>query len=152
MRPAAALVAPYDTPATRSFNREPLRWSTLALGPPPPRDWAISHWLGMGHVTLLAGKGGIGKTLIAQQLGSALALGRPFVDEIERPRHDSRDRVLQRETAFGAAAFGDVAREAAGVNKLAVFEVSAGVDTHDLARAVLAAKPCFVIAHHFTVA
>ena len=49
-------------------------WSTLALGPPPERDWAISHWLGMGHVTLLAGKGGIGKTLIAQQLGSALPL------------------------------------------------------------------------------
>src|ERR1044072_7769730 len=53
------------------------------------------------------------------------------LDEIDRARNDSRDRVLQREPAFGAASFGDVAREAAGVNKLAVFEVSAGVDAHD---------------------
>jgi len=109
MRPAAALVAPYDTPATRSFNREPLRWSTLALGPPPPRDWAISHWLGMGHVTLLAGKGGIGKTLIAQQVGSALALGRPFVDEIIRPRkvlmwaaEDDHDEIWRRQVNIAA--------------------------------------------------
>ncbi len=98
-----------DTPAARSFNREPLRWSTLALGPPPPRDWAISHWLGMGHVTLLAGKGGIGKTLIAQQLGSALALGRAFVDEIPRPRkvlmwaaEDDHDEIWRRQVNIAA--------------------------------------------------
>jgi RecA-family ATPase len=58
----------------------------------------------MGHVTLLAGKGGIGKTLIAQQLGSALALGRSFVDEIARPRkvlmwaaEDDHDEIWRRQ-------------------------------------------------------
>src|SRR5690242_9670927 len=73
-------------------------------------------------------------------------------DEIDGARNDSRDRVLQRQPAFGAASFSDVAREAAGVNKLAVFEVSAGVDAHDPARTVLAAQARFVVAHHFTFA
>lgn len=96
-------------PATAVFERKPLRWSTLALGPPPPRDWAIAYWLGMAHVTLLAGKGGIGKTLIAQQLGSALALGRPFIDEIPKPRkvlmwaaEDDHDEIWRRQVDIAA--------------------------------------------------
>ena len=98
-----------EIPATRGFTRQPLRWNTLALGAPPPRDWAIAHWLGMAHVTLLAGKGGIGKTLIAQQIASALALGRPFVDEILRPRkvlmwaaEDDHDEIWRRQVHIAA--------------------------------------------------
>src|SRR5690349_13632637 len=73
-------------------------------------------------------------------------------DEIDRARNDARDRVLQREPPFGATAFGDVAREAARVDKLTVFEVAAGVDAHDLDRTVLATQPRFVVAHHLTFA
>jgi RecA-family ATPase len=58
---------------------------------------------------LLAGKGGIGKTLIAQQIGSALALGRAFVDEISRPRkvlmwaaEDDHDEIWRRQVNIAA--------------------------------------------------
>jgi hypothetical protein len=95
---------PERPPATRSFERHPLRWNTLALGSPPPRDWAISHWLGMAHVTLLAGIGGVGKTLLAQMMASALALGSAFIDEIPRPRkvlmwaaEDDHDEIWRRQ-------------------------------------------------------
>lgn len=63
----------------------PLDWPDLELQVPPVRKWALKGWLGYGHTTLLVGSGGIGKTLIAQQLGSALALGIPFIDEIPAP-------------------------------------------------------------------
>src|SRR5437773_12022409 len=75
-----------DTPKPDAFERRPLDWRILADGEPPQRDWAIDHWLGMAYVTLLAGLGGIGKTLLAQMLGSAIALGRPFIDVIPKPR------------------------------------------------------------------
>jgi hypothetical protein len=42
----------------------------------------MKGWFGFGHSTLLVGAGGIGKTLLSQQLASCLALGRPFVDEV----------------------------------------------------------------------
>jgi hypothetical protein len=96
-----------ELPAVRGFERHPLRWSTLALATPPPRDWAISHWLGMGHVTLLAGKGGVGKTLLGQQIGSALALGRSFIDEVPKARkvlmwaaEDDHDEIWRRQVAI----------------------------------------------------
>jgi hypothetical protein len=53
---------------------------------PPSRDWAVDHWLPMGHCALLAGNGGIGKTLLAQTLGSCLALGADYIDAIAKPR------------------------------------------------------------------
>ena len=99
----------HEIPATASYDRRPLDWSALADGEPPPRDWAIDHWLGMGHATLLAGLGGIGKTLIAQQIGSALALGRPFIDAVHRPRtvlmwaaEDDHDELWRRQSAIAA--------------------------------------------------
>jgi putative DNA primase/helicase len=85
-----------------------LDWEALEeRGEPPVRDWAIEHWLGMGHVTLLAGRGGIGKSIIAQQLGTALALGRAFVGAIKRPRvtlmwagEDDHDELWRRQRAI----------------------------------------------------
>lgn len=60
-----------------------LDWLALSGAEPPARQWAVKGWLGYGHVTLLIGTGGIGKTLIAQQIGSCLAIGRsPFIDDI----------------------------------------------------------------------
>lgn len=60
----------------------PLNWQALVSQEPPLRRWAIKGWLGYGHATLLVGSGGIGKTLLAQQAGSALAIAEKFIDEI----------------------------------------------------------------------
>lgn len=61
---------------------DPLDWPTLAPLTPPDRRWAIKGWVGFGHITLLVGQGGIGKTLLAQQMASCLALGREFIAEV----------------------------------------------------------------------
>ena len=102
-----------DTPKPDAFERRPLDWRVLADGEPPARDWAVDHWLGMAHVTLLAVLGGIGKTLLAQMLASALALGRAFVDGVPEPRtvlmwaaEDDHDELWRRQAEiarhFGA--------------------------------------------------
>ena len=40
---------------------EYIDWEAVAeRGPTPPREWASENWLSMGHVTLLAGSGGVG--------------------------------------------------------------------------------------------
>lgn len=84
-----------------------LDWPRLAGLIPPERKWAIKGWLGFGHVTLLVGSGGIGKTLLAQQMASCLALGRPFIDAIERPHRclmwaceDDHDELWRRQIAL----------------------------------------------------
>ena len=53
-----------------------LQWSALDGIEPPPFDWLLNHWLSW-HPTLLAGRGGIGKSLLIQQLGTQLACGLP---------------------------------------------------------------------------
>lgn len=84
-----------------------LDWPKLATLSPPERKWAIKGWLGFGHVTLLVGQGGIGKTLLAQQMASCLALGRPFIEAIERPHkclmwacEDDHDELWRRQLAL----------------------------------------------------
>lgn len=59
-----------------------LDWLALQSQTPPVREWADEHWFGMGHVTLLAGAGGSGKTSVAQALGSCLALGRDYLNRV----------------------------------------------------------------------
>ena len=77
--PRANGKAPESPPA--KLPRRPLDWDALETQEPPERAWAIEHWLGMGHVTLMAGAAGTGKTLIAQTVGSCLALRRgDFLD------------------------------------------------------------------------
>lgn len=66
-------------------GRAPLDWIALASQEPPERRWAIRGWFGFGHVTLLVGQGGIGKTLLAQQMASCLAIGKPFIAEVPEP-------------------------------------------------------------------
>lgn len=53
-----------------------LQWAALDGVEPPPFDWLLNHWLSW-HPTLLAGRGGIGKSLLVQQVGTQLALGLP---------------------------------------------------------------------------
>lgn len=67
--------------------KAPIKWADLAGKEPPEREWAINHWLGMGHVTLLAGAGGLGKTSVAQVLASCVSLGRDYLDNVPRARN-----------------------------------------------------------------
>lgn len=69
----------------RCSPRPPLDWPDLAGKEPPERRWAIKGWLGFGHITLLVGSGGIGKTLLSQQMASCLALGKSFISDVPEP-------------------------------------------------------------------
>lgn len=75
-----------DSLGAKRPARNPLDWRAMASTAPPARDWAVDHWLPMGHAALVAGAGGIGKTLLAQTLGTCLALGYEYVDVIPKPR------------------------------------------------------------------
>lgn len=66
--------------------RGTIDWADVARNPPPPREWAIEGWLPIGSMTVLAGRGGIGKTLVMQQLASCLAMQHDFVGAIQQPR------------------------------------------------------------------
>lgn len=46
---------------------------------PPVRRWKVANMVPDGEVTLLTGQGGVGKTLLAQQLATCVAIGRPFL-------------------------------------------------------------------------
>jgi hypothetical protein len=82
-------------------------WAALEPQTPPDREWIIDHWYGMGHVTLLAGAGGSGKTSVAQVMASCLALGRPYLDAVSKPRNvllwaaeDDVDELWRRQLAI----------------------------------------------------
>jgi hypothetical protein len=81
-------------------------WTALAEREPPARLWRVNHWLGAGP-TLLAGSGGIGKSLLAQTMATALALGRWYIDEIAEPQtvlmwscEDDHDELWRRQVAI----------------------------------------------------
>jgi RecA-family ATPase len=44
----------------------------------PTMEWAVQDWLPIGYTTLSYGDGGVGKTLIAQQLMTSCATGKPW--------------------------------------------------------------------------
>jgi RecA-family ATPase len=46
--------------------------------PPPERDWLVERCFTRGSVGLVSGDGGIGKSIILQQLLSAAVVGRPW--------------------------------------------------------------------------
>lgn len=54
-------------------------FGALAFGDPPPRQWVVQEWLPRGAVTSLFGRGGVGKSLLAQQMAIAVANGRDFL-------------------------------------------------------------------------
>jgi hypothetical protein len=93
--------------AKTTIKRPALDWAELASKEPPARDWGIAYWLGMGHVSGLIGPGGIGKTLLAQQIGSCLSIERQFIDEIPRHRvvlswncEDDHDELWRRQISI----------------------------------------------------
>jgi hypothetical protein len=60
--------------------RKPLDWRALSILSPPARQWIIPHWIPDAHLTLLAGQGGVGKSLLAQHIGTAVAAGRQYLE------------------------------------------------------------------------
>lgn len=84
--PLSALIPSGGVPEHETgLRRRPLRWAELKDREPPQRQWAIDGWLGRGHVTLLAGPAGAGKTAIAQSIASAVAVGNSIVDHVPQP-------------------------------------------------------------------
>lgn len=66
----------------------------IALGPPlskaldlcalaqrkaPPREWDIDQWAPKGQATLVAGLGGVGKSLLEQQVATAQSIERDYI-------------------------------------------------------------------------
>lgn len=84
--PAAVKARPKDAPSATppAITRlPPMSWEDLEAREPPEREWIIPHWIPAGHTTLLAGRGGIGKTLLAQHIATALALGHEYLEPLE---------------------------------------------------------------------
>lgn len=102
--PRTRISSANDAARPSAFVREPLDWPVLAASEPPERWFAIDEWLPMGTTTLLAGRGGIGKSLLAQSIGSALAIGHPFLGNVAMPLRvlawfgeDDRDELWRRQ-------------------------------------------------------
>jgi AAA domain len=57
-----------------------INFADLEANPPPARRWLWQEWIALGCVTLLSGRGGHGKTLLAQQMATAVATGAGFLN------------------------------------------------------------------------
>jgi len=71
-----------ETPAEKTERRRLIRWPDLEGKTPPEREWVIPHWLPSGHVTLLTGRAGIGKTMLTQHIGTAVAHGVHYIEAL----------------------------------------------------------------------
>lgn len=72
----------------RPRDLQPLDWLSPAMWqgqPVPERRWFVADLIPEGNVTMLAGDGGIGKSLLALQLLAASALGKPWIGRGARP-------------------------------------------------------------------
>jgi len=58
---------------------------TLDGKPVPSRRWLVAEWLPHGEVTLLAGDGGVGKSLLAMQLLTCAATGKDWLGQRTEP-------------------------------------------------------------------
>lgn len=57
-------------------DHQMMDWNGLSMREPPPMDWIMKEWLSWSP-TLLAGRGGIGKSLMIQTVLTQLACGLP---------------------------------------------------------------------------
>lgn len=112
-RPAAEPEA-YDPETGEVIDPEPeegpFQASSFA-GDPPEREWVADEWIVRGAVNSLYGDGGLGKTLLIQQLACSVSLGTPWLGI---PTHqgsvlavlceDDTDELHRRHNAIKAAA------------------------------------------------
>lgn len=79
-------------------------------GEPPEREWIVDQWIVKGAVNSLYGDGGLGKTLLAQQLACAAAIGAKWLgmQVAQGPVlavlcEDEKDELHRRHNAIKAA-------------------------------------------------
>ncbi len=63
----------------------PIDPALILEAPRPPREWLVDQYIPAGRVTLLAGDGGTGKTLLSQQLAVCMAAGKSWMGAAVRP-------------------------------------------------------------------
>jgi RecA-family ATPase len=75
--------------------------------PVPDRKWIVLEWLPVGYTTALYGDGGLGKTLVVQQLMTSCATGRPWLGLAVEPCkvfglfcEDDEDELHRRQDAI----------------------------------------------------
>jgi DNA repair protein RadA/Sms len=73
-------------PEQPAISHTALNWEDLEDKQPPAREWILPHWIPAEHITLLSGRGGIGKTLLGQHIGAALALGHDYMEPVQQRR------------------------------------------------------------------
>ncbi|WIA57633.1 AAA family ATPase [Sphingobium sp. WTD-1] len=73
----------------------------------PEREWLVDGWIPANKATLLAGDGGVGKSLLAQIKATCVALGRPFMGMPTRQANaaylsweDDADELWRRQEAI----------------------------------------------------
>lgn len=70
-----SLQKPLEAPAAIKWV-DPFEWQGVV---PPKRKFVVAGMIPDGEVTLLTGAGGVGKTLLAQQIGTAVSQGLPVL-------------------------------------------------------------------------
>jgi len=75
---------PDGVPKTSAPQRHIVHWSALADLDPPDFEWLLEDWLSW-HPTLLSGRGGVGKSLLAQEIATGIATGQRIFRVPNRP-------------------------------------------------------------------
>lgn len=97
--------APWHPPEALCF----IQWNKLDGAEPPPRRFAWDNWLPIGCVTTLYAPGGYGKSLLAQEAASHIALGWQFLGEATDKRpvlcvfaEEDQDEIWRRQKRIAA--------------------------------------------------
>lgn len=103
---ASAPVEPYIDPSWQKL----IPFADIAAwdgSTPPERQWLLEHWIPHNQATYLTGPGSAGKSLLAQQLCTCIALGLPFLGVPTRQANalylsceDDEDELWRREAAI----------------------------------------------------
>ena len=118
---AASMSQPRFGPANPNYIPPKLSLTdplTLQGRTVPEREWAVTDWIPWEQVTMLNGDGGIGKSLLALQLLTAAAIGKPWLGLETRPCkaigffcEDSDEEIWRRQVAINrhyGIEFGDL--------------------------------------------
>ncbi len=150
-------VEPVASNQLRAIN--PVAWK----GEPPAREWIIQDWVPRGYVSALYGDGGVGKSLLAQQIMTAISVGAKFISKQPAPQRtigifceDDENELWRRQNAINRAfnidmsdlsAMGLISRLGKN-NSLMSFDSERGVGTQffdDLFSLIKEQKPALVV-------
>jgi len=86
---------------------DPTTWQDKDV---PRREWLIDGWVSRGSAAILSGTGGVGKSLVGQQVSTCLSIGVPFIGLPARSvgalyitSEDSEDELHRRQAAINQA-------------------------------------------------